>query len=231
MYTFTFLIITFDALIIHRIPDGIGDAEAAPILCAGVTSYKALVLANAQPGSRIVISGACGGLGHLAIQYAKGMGYEVIALDFFDKSKAEMVKSLGADIVVDLHNKTHSLIETFQALKPKKPIRASIIFAPAIQAVSDAVDYISPGGTIVTVALPSGHFQIDVVSFVLKELRIQGSIVGTPRDLKEAFRYVAEGKVKAEVVEKPFSCINEVLENLKKGKIRGRVVLRIGHRN
>ncbi|XP_055388641.1 alcohol dehydrogenase-like [Condylostylus longicornis] len=85
-----------------KIPSGVSDAEAAPVLCAGVTSYKALRMANAPAGARIVIAGACGGLGHLAIQYAKAMGYEVIALDVFDEAKEVMTKELGADFIINL---------------------------------------------------------------------------------------------------------------------------------
>lgn len=211
-----------------RIPDAVSDAEAAPVLCAGVTSYKALLLANVQPGARIAISGACGGLGHLAIQYAKAMGYEVVAL-VSDSEKGAMTKSLGADFIINLRDENMSLVEKFQALQPTKAIEASLVFAPCLQAVSDAVKYVSPGATIVAVGLPPGHFQIDVVDFIIKELRLQGSIVGTPKELAEAFRYVAEGKVKAHVEEKEFSCVNEVLTDLEQAKIRGRVVLRISN--
>lgn len=209
-----------------RIPHGVSDAEAAPVLCAGVTSYKALRMANIMPGSRVVIAGACGGLGHLAIQYAKAMGYEVIALDAFDDAKKKMSKQLGADFIINLDGEKESIVDKFKAIKPRKPIEASIVFAPTLEAVSDAIEYVSPGATVVTVALPSGHFAINAVQFILKELRLQGTIVGTPRDLEEAFRYVAEGKVKAHVSEKPFICVNEVLKDLEHGKIQGRTVLR-----
>ncbi|XP_055388578.1 alcohol dehydrogenase, propanol-preferring-like, partial [Condylostylus longicornis] len=157
----------------------------------------------------------------------KPWGFEVIALDVFDEAKEVMTKELGADFIINLGGEKKPVVEKFNSVQPKKPIAASVIFAPALQAVSDAIEYVSPGATIVTVALPSGHFKIDVVQFILKELRLQGSIVGTPRDLEEAFRYVAEGKVKAHVAEKPFSCVNDILKDLEEGKIRGRVVLRV----
>lgn len=209
-----------------RIPDNISDAEAAPILCAGVTSYKALKMANASSGDRVVILGAAGGLGHLAIQYAKAMGYEVVAVDFFDAAKEGTVRKFGADFLVNLGS-SGTIGEKINALQPHRPISACIVFAPSLDAVSDAVEYASPGATIVTVALPPGKFPIPVVPFILKELKLQGSIVGTPRDLAEAFRYAAEGKVKAHVAEKPFNCVNEVLKDLEGGKITGRVVLRM----
>lgn len=112
----------------------------------------------------MVVSGACGGLGHLAIQYAKAIGCEVVALDVLNDDKRAMVEKLGADFAVDLSvgSDGMSLADKFKALQPFKPIAAAVIFAPALQAVSDAVEYVSPGGTIVGVGLPPGKYQIDV---------------------------------------------------------------------
>lgn len=165
----------------------------------------------------------------MAIQYAKAMGLDVVALDFFDNSKGELVKGLGADFIINLkdHKQATDVEAAMKALTPAKPVSGCVVFAPSAQAISDAVVYVSPGAVVVVVALPSGTFAVDTLRLVLKEVRLVGSIVGTPRDLEEALKYAAQKKVKAHVTEKPFDSVNEVLHGLKKGEISGRTVLRI----
>lgn len=139
-----------------------------------------------------------------------------------------MLQNMGVHLTVDLGTQG-ALNDKFKALRAERPIEASIVFAPSLQAVSDAVCYVDPGGVIVTVALPPGHFSIDVKPFVLKELRLQGSIVGTPRDLQEAIDYVANGKVKPQTKEQPFDTINQILDDLEHGRVEGRVVVRVAY--
>lgn len=214
-----------------KIPSNLSSAEAAPILCAGVTAYRAIRMASAPEGARIIIIGACGGLGHLGVQYAKGMGYQVVALDLMDDTKRQWMKDLGADFVVDSasHEEASSLSEQFQQLPDgaQHAIAAAVVFSPITQAVSDAVDYVAPGGTIVCVGLPKGHFEIDVTSFILKELELRGSIVGTPRDVEEALTIASRGGVRAHVDVREFEALPDVLKELKAGQVQGRVVVQV----
>jgi|HubBroStandDraft_6_1064221.scaffolds.fasta_scaffold139339_2 propanol-preferring alcohol dehydrogenase len=202
-----------------RIPKNLSFIDAAPILCAGVTTYKGLKQTQAKPGEWVVISGA-GGLGHVAIQYAKAMGLHVAAVDL-GPEKMTLARKLGAEITIDA--KTQDPAKEIQ--KQIGGAHGVLVTAVSPIAFKQAVGMLRRGGTCVLNGLPPGDFPVSIFDVVLNGYTIRGSIVGTRLDLEEALSFAAEGKVKATIETLPLSSINEVFTRLKKGQVNGRVVL------
>jgi alcohol dehydrogenase, propanol-preferring len=205
-----------------RIPRELSFIDAAPILCAGVTTYKGLKMTNTRPGEWVVISGA-GGLGHVAIQYAKAMGLHVAAVDL-GPEKMALARKLGADLTIDA--KTQDPAGEIQ--KQIGGAHGVLVTAVSTIAFRQAIGMLRRGGTCVLNGLPAGEFPVSIFDIVLNGYTIRGSIVGTRLDLEEALAFAAEGKVKATIETLPLDSINETFERMKKGKINGRVVLDIG---
>jgi propanol-preferring alcohol dehydrogenase len=205
---------------VAHIPKGLDPKEAAPVICAGITTYKGIKETEARPGEWIAISG-CGGLGHMAIQYAKAMGLHVCAVDIED-SKLALAKSLGADIVVNA--KTGDPAAVLQ-----KAIGGGahgvLITAPSLPAFKQGVGMTRKRGTCVLVGLPPGEFPTPLFDVVANCITVRGSFVGTRQDMAECLAFAAEGKVKADIELQPLSAINAVFERLEKGQVPGRVVL------
>jgi len=204
-----------------RIPDNLSFTDAAPILCAGVTTYKGLKQTEARPGQWVVISGV-GGLGHVAVQYAKAMGLHVAAIDI-GPEKLRLARKLGAEITVDAEDED-------PVVKIQKEIggaHAVLVTAVSLPAFKQALGVLRRGGTCVLNGLPPGQFPISIFDLVLNGQTVRGSIVGTPKDLGEALELAAEGKVKATIETQPLAAINSIFDRLKKGKVNGRVVLDI----
>ena len=207
------------AAYVARIPNGLDFIEAAPILCAGVTTYKGLKELDAKAGEWVVISGI-GGLGHVAIQYAKAMGYHVAAVDVSD-DKAALARTLGADVAVNAKRE-----DAVQAIASHTGgAHGALITAVSPIAFRQGLDMLRRGGTCVLIGLPPGDFPAPIFDVVLKRLTIRGSIVGTRKDLQEALQFAAEGKVKATITTRPLDAVNEVFEGLKRGEVQGRIVL------
>ena len=204
-----------------RIPDNLSFIDAAPILCAGVTTYKGLKETQTRPGEWVVISGA-GGLGHVAIQYAKAMGLHVAAVDL-GPEKMALARSLGAEITIDA--KTQDPPTEIQ--KQIGGAHGVLVTAVSTIAFQQAIGMLRRGGTCVLNGLPPGEFPVSIFDVVLNRYTIRGSIVGTRLDLQEALAFAAEGKVKANIETQPLASINHVFERLKSGKVNGRVVLAI----
>jgi len=208
---------------VGRIPNNLPFVDAAPILCAGVTTYKGLKETNTRPGEWVVISGAGGGLGHVAIQYAKAMGLHVAAVDL-GPEKAALARSLGAEIAIDA--KTQDPPAEIQ--KQIGGAQGVLVTAVSTIAFKQAIGMLRRGGTCVLNGLPPGEFPVSIFDLVLNGYTIRGSIVGTRLDLEEALSFAADGKVKAIIETQPLESINEIFQRLKTGKINGRVVLTIG---
>jgi propanol-preferring alcohol dehydrogenase len=204
-----------------RIPKNLSFVDAAPILCAGVTTYKGLKQTGARPGEWVVISGV-GGLGHVAIQYAKAMGLHVAAVDL-GPEKMALARKLGAEITIDA--KTQDPAKEIQ--KQIGGAHGVLVTAVSLIAFKQAVGMLRRGGTCVLNGLPPGEFPVSIFDIVLNGNTIRGSIVGTRLDLEEALAFAAEGKVKATIETLPLECINDVFSRLKRGQINGRVVLGI----
>ena len=210
------------AAYVGRIPDGIDESEAAPILCAGVTTYKGLKETDTKPGDWVVIVGV-GGLGHVAVQDAKAMGLHVAAVDVSDQ-KLALAKRLGAELTVNASTKNAAAI-----IQEQIGGAHGVLVTAVSQAVfRQSIDMLRRGGTCVLVGLPPGDFPAPIFDVVLKRLTVRGSIVGTRKDLHECLQFAAEGKVKAEIELQPLEAINDVFARLKQGQINGRVVLNLG---
>ena len=195
--------------------------QIAPILCAGVTTYKGLKETEARAGEWVAISGI-GGLGHVAVQYAKAMGFNVAALDV-DQPKLDLARKLGADLAVDCRDSD----SVKQLVKQTGGMHGVLVTAVSTAAFSQAIGIVRRKGTIVLIGLPPGDFPTPVLPVVLKRITLRGSIVGTREDLAEALAFAAAGKVKAQVTVEPLDAVNDAFERMEKGAINGRIVLRL----
>jgi propanol-preferring alcohol dehydrogenase len=209
-----------DPRYVARIPVGLAAADAAPIICAGVTSYKGIKEADVRAGQWMAISGI-GGLGQLAIQYAKVMGLRVCAIDI-DDGKLAQAKRLGAESVVNA-----KAGDAAAAVKEATGGGAHgvLITAVSLPAFKDGVAMARKRGTCVLVGLPPGDFPLPLFDVVLNCITVRGSLVGTREDMAEALAFAAQGKVKADIERQPLSSINTVFDRLEHGKVPSRVVL------
>jgi len=208
-----------DAGYVGRLPDNVGFVEIAPILCAGVTVYKGLKMTDTKPGNWVVISGI-GGLGHMAVQYARAMGLNVAAVDVDDR-KLDLARRLGAEVTVNAR-------EQDPAAYLKKEIggaHGALVTAVSPKAFEQAIGMTRRGGTIALNGLPPGDFPLSIFDMVLNGTTVRGSIVGTRLDLQEALDFAGEGKVKATVSAEPLENINDIFARMHEGGIEGRVVI------
>ncbi|BGP22916.1 alcohol dehydrogenase [Rhodotorula toruloides] len=211
------------------IPEALPLEYAAPVLCAGVTSWGALKRSNTKPGDWVTISGAGGGLGHLAVQYASAIGLKVVAIDT-GAEKRKLLESYGVDKFIDFrdYKDANEIVaavkETCDGLGP----HAAIVTATGPNVYDQALQFLRPCGTLVAVALASNtKIEAELFGFIGKGLKIVGSYVGSRHDALEALDFVARGKVKPQVVVKPMRKIQEVLGMLEKGQVDGRLVLKL----
>ncbi|MGA8136197.1 MULTISPECIES: alcohol dehydrogenase AdhP [Pseudomonas] len=205
---------------VAHIPASLDPCEAAPIICAGVTSYKGIKEADVRPGQWMVISGI-GGLGHLAVQYAKAMGLRVCAVDI-DERKLAHATELGADAVVNA--KGDDAVAAVIAATDGGA-HGVLITAPSLGAFKQGVAMTRKLGTCVLVGLPPGDFPMDLFGVVANCITVRGSFVGNRQDMAEALAFAAQGKVKADIERQPLSAINQVFERLEKGDVAARVVI------
>jgi propanol-preferring alcohol dehydrogenase len=204
---------------VGHLPANVEYTDIAPILCAGVTVYKGLKETEARPGQWVVISGI-GGLGHVAVQYAKAMGLHVAAIDIAE-DKLALARELGADLTIDARLED-----------PVRRVQSDIggahgvlVTAVSRSAFAQAIGMARRHGTVALIGLPPGTFDVSIFDVVLNRITIRGSIVGTRADLAEALMFAGEGKVKARVEVQPLEAINSVLDRLRRGQIDGRVVV------
>jgi len=213
-----------DARYAPHIPNALSSVQAAPILCAGVTTYKGLKETEAKPGQWVVVSGV-GGLGHLAIQYAKAMGLEVAAVDVREE-KLALAREVGASLTVNAA--TDDPVKVID--KEIGGAHGVLITAPSLPAFRQGVAMTRRKGTCVLVGLPPGDFPLPVFDVVLKRITIRGSLVGTRNDMHEALALAAAHGISAHFETAALDDINRVFEQLRYGKVQGRVVLDM-HRN
>jgi len=205
---------------VAHIPKGLDAKLAAPLICAGITTYKGIKVADTKAGDWIVISGA-GGLGHLAIQYAKIMGLQVCAVDI-DDGKLALAKKLGADLVV---NVTHPGAVEAVRKGTSGGAHGVLITAPSLSAFKQGIAMTRKRGTCVLVGLPPGEFPVPLFDVVANCITIRGSFVGNREDMAETLAFAAEGKVKADIELEPLSAINSIFDRLEHDKVAGRVVI------
>lgn len=205
---------------VAHIPAGLSAIDAAPIICAGVTVYKGIKESGARPGQWIAISGV-GGLGHLAIQYAKQMGLLVCAIDI-DERKLRHATAVGADLVFNA-----KIGDAVGELRKATGGGAHgvLITAPSLSAFKQGVAMTRKRGTCVLVGLPPGEFPTPLFDVVANCITVRGSFVGTRQDMAEALAFAAAGKVKADIEVQPLSAINQVFDRLRNGEVAARVVI------
>jgi len=203
-----------------KVPDGLDSAAASSVTCAGVTTYKAVKVSAIQPGKWIAIYGL-GGLGNLALQYAKNVfNAKVIAIDV-NEAQLQFAAEMGADLVVN------SMKEDAAKVIQEKTggAHAAVVTAVAKAAFNSAVDAMRAGGRIVAVGLPPESMSLNIPRLVLDGIQVVGSLVGTREDLAEAFQFAAEGKVVPKVTTRPLADINAIFTEMQEGKIKGRMVI------
>ncbi|MEY9877567.1 propanol-preferring alcohol dehydrogenase [Streptacidiphilus sp. MAP12-33] len=200
------------------VPDGVDPLDAAPLTCAGVTTYKAVKVSGARPGARVLVSGI-GGLGHLALQYARIAGAETIAVDVTDE-KLALARELGADHVIDA--RTQDVAAETQRLGGAD---AAISLAVSNDSFQAAYGALRRGGTLVLVALPAGgKLELPVFDTVLNGTRVVGSIVGTRQDLAEVFRLHQLGRTRVIRESRRLEEVNACIEEVLAGKVSARLV-------
>jgi alcohol dehydrogenase, propanol-preferring len=201
-----------------RVPDGIDPLDAAPLTCAGVTTYKAIKVAGTRSSDLVAVFGV-GGLGHLAIQYAAIAGGRVIAVDLFDE-KLELARELGAEFTVNA--RTEDPIEAIQRLGGADQ---AIALAVSPRAFEQAYRSLRRGGTLVFVALPADNeVKLPIFETVLNGIKIVGSIVGTRTDLREVFELHGAGKTSVIREVRPLEQVNEAIADVEAGRVAARVV-------
>ena len=207
------------AAYVARLPEKPDFNALAPILCAGVTTYKGIKETDTHPGEWIVISGV-GGLGHIAVQYAKAMGLQVVAIDVTDE-KLALARAIGADIAVN-GRAPDAVAEVLK--QTGGGAHGVLVTAVSVPAFGQALQMVRRKGTVALVGLPPGEFPTPIFDVVLKRITIRGSIVGTRQDLAEALSFAAAGKVAAHIHRAPLEDVNGVFEALKAGAVDGRMV-------
>lgn len=207
---------------VGNLPGSLEFGAAAPVLCAGVTVYKGLKETEVRPGEWVAVSGI-GGLGHMAVQYAKAMGMNVVAADIFEE-KLALAKQLGADITVN--GKARDAIEQVTRAT-NGGVHGVLVTAVSPIAMEQAFGFLRSKGTMALVGLPPGMMSLPVFETVLKRITVRGSIVGTRQDLEESLLFAAEGKVKPHFSWESLENINDIFHRMEAGKIDGRIVLRL----
>jgi propanol-preferring alcohol dehydrogenase len=208
------------AAYVGRLPSKPDFAQMAPILCAGVTTYKGIKESEVKPGEWLAISGL-GGLGHIAVQYARAMGLHVVALDVTEE-KLALARRLGADVAINAKDPDAAAQVVRLTSGGTHGVLVTAVSPPAFR---QALSLVRRRGTVSLVGLPPGDFQTPIFDVVLKRITIRGSIVGTRQDLAEAIAFAAEGKVRAHIHRAPLESINDVFEQLNAGTVDGRIVL------
>jgi alcohol dehydrogenase, propanol-preferring len=204
---------------VGHLPDNVSFVEVAPILCAGVTVYKGLKVTDTRPGDWVVVSGI-GGLGHLAVQYARAMDLNVIAVDI-DDTKLELAKRLGAALAVNAR-KADAVAFVRREVGGAQGV---LVTAVSPKAFEQALGMIGRGGTVSLNGLPPGDFPLSIFDTVINGITVRGSIVGTRLDLQEALNFAAEGKVKATIATETLENINDIFARMHQGDIQGRIVI------
>ncbi len=204
-----------------KVPEGLDPAQASSITCAGVTTYKAIKVSGVRAGQWIAIYGA-GGLGNLAVQYAKhAFGARVIAVDLND-DKLKLAQEVGAEVIINPSKEDAA--EKIKAVTDGGA-HATVVTAVAKAAFNSAVDCVRAGGKVVAVGLPPETMDLSIPRTVLDGIEIIGSLVGTRQDLAEAFDFGARGIVTPIVEKRKLTDVVDIFQEMRDGKIQGRMVL------
>ena len=201
-----------------KVPKVLSSIEAAPLFCAGVTSYRAVKNARIQPGQRVAVFGI-GGLGHLVVQIAKAFGAQVTAVDINDE-KLQLARKLGADHSINA--RTEEVVKEF---RKQDGVHAAIVTSAAKAAYDQAFFTVRPAGTLVIVGLPSEDLNFSALQ--MREIKITSVATGTREDMQAVLNLAAEAKIRCLVEVSPLERINEIFDQMRKGQIAARVVLKM----
>jgi propanol-preferring alcohol dehydrogenase len=201
------------------VPDGISSVDAAPLSCAGLTTYKALKVASVQPAEQVGVFGI-GGLGHLAVQYARLMGGVVTAVDI-ETPKLDLARELGADHTVDA-----STQDPVSAIQARGGLDVALVLAASPQVFAQAFASLRRGGRLVCVAMPAdaATMQLPIFDTVIKGISVIGSIVGTRQDLHEVFALHAAGRTRVVAETRHLDDVNTAIADVLSGTVSARLV-------
>jgi len=199
-------------------PESLSDAEAAPLLCAGITTFNALRHSGAGPGDLVAVLGI-GGLGHLGIQWANKFGYKVAAIGRGSESAA-LAKKLGASVYID--NKVTNAAAALQKLGGAQVILAT---APSSKAMSEVIDGLAPNGKLMVVGATMDPIEVTPVQLISGSRAIQGWASGTPADAEDTLRFAELTGVRPMIETYPLEKAAEAYARMMSGKAQFRVVL------
>jgi len=210
---------------VAHIPKDANLEEIAPVLCAGITVYKGLKESGARPGQWVAIVGAGGGLGSMALQYAKAMGLLTVAIDGGEE-KAESCRKLGASAYVDF-TKSKDIVADVKAATPNgEGPHAVLLLAVSEKPFQQATEYVRSRGSVVCIGLPANAFlKAPVFDTVIRMIQIKGSYVGNRQDTWEALDFYSRGLIKVPYKTVGLSELQNVYSLMEEGKIVGRYVV------
>jgi propanol-preferring alcohol dehydrogenase len=199
-----------------KVPEGLSSVEVAPLFCAGVTVHRALKQARMSSGQRLAVFGI-GGLGHIAVQLARELGTEIIAVDVSER-KLELARTLGATSGLNI-----SSTNVIKELRAKGGVHVALVTSAAKAAYDLAFSCLRPTGTLLVVGLPSENLCFPPILMSAKEVHIRASAVGTRQDVREVLAMASKGKIHCQVTPRPLAHANEVLDELRQGQVAGRI--------
>jgi len=199
-----------------KVPEGLSSVEVAPLFCAGVTVHRALKQARISSGQRLAVFGI-GGLGHIAVQLARELGTEIIAVDVSER-KLELARTLGATSGLNI-----SSTNVIKELRAKGGVHVALVTSAAKAAYDLAFSCLRPTGTLLVVGLPSENLCFPPILMSAKEVHIRASAVGTRQDVREVLAMASKGKIHCQVTPRPLAHANEVLDELRQGQVAGRI--------
>ena len=199
-----------------KVPEGLSSVEVAPLFCAGVTVHRALKQARMSSGQRLAVFGI-GGLGHIAVQLARELGTEIIAVDVSEE-KLELARTLGATSGLNI-----SSTNVIKELRAKGGVHVALVTSAAKAAYDMAFSCLRPTGTLLVVGLPSENLCFPPILMSAREVHIRASAVGTRQDVREVLAMASKGKIRCQVTPRPLAHANEVLDELRHGQVAGRI--------
>lgn len=211
-----YMVAPIEALV--AVPDGLSDTEAAPLLCAGITTYNALRHSGALPGDLVAVQGV-GGLGHLGIQFAQKFGYKVAAIGRGSEN-APLAKKLGANVYID-----SVATNPAEELQKMGGARAILATAPSSKAMSELIDGLGPNGTLMVIGAAFDPIEVTPVQLITGSRAIQGWSSGTPADSEDTLNFAELTGVRPMIETYPLERAGEAYARMMSGKAQFRVVL------
>jgi len=200
------------------IPEALSDVEAAPLLCAGITTYNALRHSGAFPGDLVAVQGI-GGLGHLGVQFANKFGYDVVAIGRGAET-GPLAKKLGASVYID--SRSTNAAEALQKLGGARVILAT---APNSKAMSELIDGLGPNGELMVIGAAFDPIEVTPLQLISGSRTIQGWAAGTPADSEDTLRFAQKAGVRPMIEKYPLEKADEAYARMLSGKAEFRVVL------